>query len=363
MPVRNLISIEDVSLNWWNELYNTCRDIISKPDDYIDSCRGRVMASLFFEPSTRTQFSFQAAMQRLGGGVFGFSDPRTTSVSKGETLADTIRIAGSYADTIVIRSPLEGAAFAASLYADVPVINAGDGGHFHPTQTLADLTTICQKRGKIANLCVGLCGDLKYGRTVHSLVMALSKFPGIKFYLISPDELKIPEYMLHYMLLHGQSYEEVTNLEDVLPELDILYMTRVQRERFSDPQEYEKLRGCYVFDKKKLAPAKSDMLIMHPLPRVDEIAYEIDYDPRAVYFEQARLGMYIRMALLLQFTRLPRELQPKPEANNESRCESHSCITKVEPSLPSLTVGTKEHFCAYCDKKILTFRAVNDIIF
>ena len=355
MPVRNLISVEDVSLNWWNELYKTCCDIIAKPDDYIDSCRGKVMASLFFEPSTRTCFSFQAAMQRLGGSVFGFSDPRATSVSKGETLDDTIRIAASYADTIVMRSPLEGAAFAASLYSYVPVINAGDGGHFHPTQTLADLTTICQRRGKIENLRVGLCGDLKYGRTVHSLVMALSKFPGIKFYLISPDELKIPEYMLHYMLLHGQSYEEVTSLEDILPELDILYMTRVQRERFDNPLEYEKLRGCYVLDQKKLIPAKSDMLIMHPLPRVDEITHDVDYDSRAVYFEQARLGMYIRMALLLQFTHLAREIPPKPEANSDSRCESHRCITKTELNLPALAVGTSERFCAYCDKKILTF--------
>ena len=355
MPLRNLISIEDVSLNCWNELYKTCCDIIARPGDYLDACRGKVMASLFFEPSTRTCFSFQAAMQRLGGSVFGFSDPRSTSVSKGETLADTIRIAGAYADTAVIRSPYEGAAFAASLYSEIPLINAGDGGHFHPTQTLADLTTIFQRRGKIENLSVGLCGDLKYGRTVHSLVMALAKFPGIKFYLISPDELKIPEYMLHYMLLHGQSYEEVASLEDVLPQLDILYMTRIQRERFIDHLEYEKLCGCYILDRKKLSAAKSDMLVMHPLPRVDEIAADVDYDPRAVYFEQVRLGMYIRMALLLQFTQLKREAPPRPVPNSELHCENHNCITTVEPNLPPITVGTKERFCAYCDKKILTF--------
>ena len=355
MSIRNLISINDVSLQDWDRLYSRCCDIIARPGDYIDACRGRVMASLFFEPSTRTNFSFQSAMLRLGGGVFGFSDPSATSASKGETLADTIRIVASYADSIVMRSPHEGAARAAALYSELPIINAGDGGHMHPTQTLADLTTISQMRGGISSLTIGLCGDLKYGRTVHSLVLALAKFPGIKFYLISPDELRMPDYMLDFMIESGMEYTEVSSLEDSLPELDVLYMTRVQRERFSDPQEYFRLRDVYILTKSKLQNARADMLILHPLPRTSEIAMDVDSDSRAVYFEQARYGMYIRMALLLDLTQLPRQAPELPGALYGAKCVNPACITQAEPYLPALFASGSAQCCGYCDKKILTF--------
>ena len=356
MSLRNLISIADVSLDDWDRLYSRCCDIIAHPGDYADACRGKILTSLFFEPSTRTNFSFQAAMLRLGGGVFGFADPSATSASKGETLADTIRMVSAYADAIVMRSPLEGAARAASLYSDLPIINAGDGGHMHPTQTLADLTTISQKRGGISNLTVGLCGDLKHGRTVHSLVLALSKFPGMKFRLISPDELRMPEYMLNYMRENGQEYVEMTDLEASLSGLDILYMTRVQRERFADPLEYDRLRDVYVLTMDKLRGAKADLLVMHPLPRVGEIAQEVDGDPRAVYFEQARYGMFIRMALLLELCRLPRIAPETPDAFSAIMCANPACVTQAEPYLPALTASGNATRCGYCDKKLLTFQ-------
>lgn len=354
MNIRHLISIEDVTVSWWNDLYSLCCDIIKKPSDFSDACRGKVMASLFFEPSTRTNFSFQAAMMRLGGSVFGFADPNATSASKGETLADTIRMVSAYADTIVMRNPKEGAAYAASLYSEVPLINAGDGGHMHPTQTLADLTTISQKRGEIGGINIGLCGDLKYGRTVHSLVMALSKFPNVNFYLIAPRDLAMPEYMLTYMKQHGQKYIEVTSLESTIPQLDVLYMTRIQRERFIDPLEYERLKGVYVLTRTKLARAKKDLLIMHPLPRVDEISQDVDADPRAAYFEQARYGMFIRMALLLKLSHEPRILPRDVEIGKGTICTNPVCITQTEHYLPVLTKGDDEISCAYCDKKILT---------
>lgn len=357
MAVRHLISIEDVSVSWWEELYALCCDIIAHPGDYSLSCSGKVMASLFYEPSTRTNFSFQAAMMRLGGSVFGFSEPNATSASKGETLADTVRMMGSYSDTIVIRSPFEGAAMAASLFSDVPIINAGDGGHFHPTQTLADLTTICQKRGAIQNLNIGLCGDLLYGRTVHSLVLALSKFPNINFYLISPRELSIPDYMLAHLKRQKQKYVEITNLESTLPQLDVLYMTRIQRERFSNPADYDRLKNIYVLNRRKLSAAKPDMLVMHPLPRLDEISRDVDEDPRAVYFEQARYGMFIRMALLLKQSHLER-IQPKPVKTDlpdtGCRCRNPKCITASEPYLPTLGRADDPGACAYCDKNLLT---------
>jgi aspartate carbamoyltransferase catalytic subunit len=352
--MRHLISIEDVSLQWWDELYALCCDIINHPSDFSDACKGKVMASVFYEPSTRTNFSFQAAMMRLGGSVFGFSDPGATSSSKGETLADTIRMIASYADTIVMRSPKEGAAMAASMYSEVPLINAGDGGHMHPTQTLTDLTTISQKRGGIKNLNVGLCGDLKNGRTVHSLALALSKYPNISFYLISPRDLAMPDYMLTAMKAQGQKYIEVTGLESTLPQLDVLYMTRIQRERFVDPLEYERLKGVYVLTKSKLRSAKKELLIMHPLPRVDEISTDVDDDPRAVYFEQARYGMFIRMALLLKFSHYERIPPVTVRSNSEFKCKNASCITQTETYLPAIVKNSGETSCAYCDKKILT---------
>jgi len=327
--------------------------MISHPGDLADSCRGKIMASLFFEPSTRTSFSFQAAMLRLGGTIFGFSDPNGTSVSKGETLSDTIRVAGSYSDTIIIRSPYEGAAKAAALYSEVPIINAGDGGHFHPTQTLTDLATIAQKRGKIGNFRIGLCGDLKYGRTVNSLTEALLMFPGITFYFISPKELRAPEYVRELLRKNGREYIESDDLSACMPELDILYMTRIQRERFPSLEEYERLRGVYVLTKKLLERARPDMLILHPLPRHGEIEQDVDSDPRAAYFDQVRYGMYIRMALLLDFLHLPR-LAPPPVIgeNAAGKCQNPVCITRAEPYLPLLTPKDDPSRCGYCDKMI-----------
>lgn len=354
METRHLISIEDVSLAWWDYLYKQCCDIIARPGEYSLSCSGRVMASLFFEPSTRTNFSFQSAMMRLGGDVFGFSEPGATSTAKGETLADTVRMMSSYADVIVIRSPYEGAALAASLYSEVPIINAGDGGHFHPTQTLCDMTTISQKRGGIGDLNIGICGDLLYGRTVHSLVSALSRFPNINFFLISPRELSIPDYMLAHLKKQKQKYIEITSLESTLPQLDILYMTRIQRERFADPKDYDRLKNTYLINRRKMQAAKPDCLVMHPLPRLDEISRDVDDDPRAVYFEQARYGMFIRMALLLKmsfFERIP----PKPaESNTTMRCHNPKCITQSETYLPALAKEDDPESCAFCDKKMLT---------
>ena len=354
-PVRKLVSVDDMLREWWDALYARCCDIIARPGVYADSCRGKILASMFYEPSTRTNFSFQAAAQRLGAGVFGFSDPLGTSVSKGETLADTIRMTASYSDTIVIRSPQEGAATAASLYSEVPIINAGDGGHFHPTQTLTDLTTIAQKRGKIENLCIGLCGDLKNGRTVHSLVESLAMFQGISFYLISPPELRLPEYILDQMAANGQKFIESANLAECIPELDVLYMTRVQRERFHDAAEYRRLKDIYILTRKMLDGARDDMLILHPLPRYGEITQDVDTDPRAVYFEQARYGMLIRMALLLEFMHLPRLAAPPiTEMRVATDCSNPACVTKSDAYLPHIVSRSGSDRCGYCDKKIPT---------
>lgn len=351
MDVRHLVSVDDVTPAWFTELYSICRDMILKPEGYVDACHGKVMASLFFEPSTRTNFSFQSAMMRLGGSVFGFSDPSGTSASKGESLADTIRMVSAYADAVVMRSPQEGAALAGSLYSQVPLINAGDGGHMHPTQTLTDLTTICQKRGYVGDLNVGLCGDLKNGRTVHSLALALAKFPNIRFTFISPRELAMPAYVLTALREAGQKYAEVTSLESTIPQLDVLYMTRIQKERFADPLEYERNRGLYILTRRKLERARADMLVMHPLPRVDEISPDVDDDPRAVYFEQARYGMFIRMALLYRFVHAPRLETPSAYDPTPPLCKNERCVTKTELYLPN---QTKENgtICAYCDKQI-----------
>jgi len=310
---------------------------------------------MFYEPSTRTNFSFQAAAQRLGAGVFGFSDPVGTSVSKGETLADTIRMTASYSDTIVIRSPQEGSATAAALYSEVPVINAGDGSHFHPTQTLTDLTTIAQERGGIGGFRIGLCGDLKNGRTVHSLVEALNMFHGIKYTLISPKELRLPGYILSEMSARGQQYSEAESLSECIPELDILYMTRIQRERFLDAAEYRRLKDVYILTRKMLGGAKPDMLVMHPLPRYGEIAQDVDCDPRAVYFEQARYGMFIRMALLLEFMHLPRQAPPPVIGSRAAiECGNPACVTQSDTYLPQIVSKSGASICGYCDKPFST---------
>ena len=349
--MRHLIDFGDLTRAEWESLYQRCSDIMDHPADFMDACRGRVMASLFYEPSTRTNFSFQTAMLRVGGTVFGFADPKSTSTAKGETLKDTIKMVSGYADVVVMRNPKEGAAKAASLYSDVPVINAGDGGHMHPTQTMADLTTITRLRGKVDDLSIGLCGDLKNGRTVHSLIKALAKFQNITFFLISPRALAVPAYVRTYMRENNMRFTEVTGLEAVMPQLDVLYMTRIQKERFVDPVEYERNKGIYVLTRRKLERARPDMLVMHPLPRVDEITVDVDDDPRAVYFQQARYGMFARMALLEHLALQPRDEHPAPvEIGTRPICRNPRCDTQTEHYLPPLVkrIGGVD-CCGFCD--------------
>lgn len=353
MPNSHFLDIESMSREQWEQLYALCGDIMDAPEAFTDACRGKVMGSLFYEPSTRTNFSFQAAMMHLGGSAFGFADPNSSSVAKGETLKDTIKMVTAYSDVVVMRNPMEGAALAASLYADCPIINAGDGGHMHPTQTLADLVTIKRLRGGIDGINIGLCGDLKNGRTVHSLIKALSIFDNINFYLISPRDLRVPPYIIDHMNSRSQRFVEVTGLEAIIPQLDVLYMTRIQRERIEDPLMYDRLKGIYVLKRGKLEHAKKDLLIMHPLPRLDEINIDVDDDPRAVYFDQARFGMYARMALLILTLRSGREKAPPTPVGAKRLCVNDSCITASEPYLPALTKSDNGAVCcAYCDKGI-----------
>lgn len=299
--MRNLIDITDLTIQEIDELIATACDIIANPDKYCDACRRKKLATLFFEPSTRTRLSFEAAMLELGGSVLGFSEANSSSASKGESVADTVRVVGCYADIIAMRHPKEGAPMVASMHSPVPIINAGDGGHNHPTQTLTDLLTIHREKGHFDNLTVGLCGDLKFGRTVHSLIHALSRYTGIHFVLISPEELSLPSYIIQDVLeKKGMSYEETQDLEAVMPKLDILYMTRVQRERFFNEADYIRLKDSYILTLDKLKDAKEDLCILHPLPRVNEIATSVDNDSRACYFKQAQNGKYIRMALILK---------------------------------------------------------------
>lgn len=299
IKVRNLIDPTDFSTDEINEILVLAQDMEKNPDRYSNLCSGKILAALFYEPSTRTRLSFEAAMLRLGGRIIGFSEPNSTSVSKGESLEDTTKIISCYSDIIAIRHPKEGSAERASLYSDVPVINAGDGANQHPTQTLTDLSTIQNLKGRLSNLTVGLCGDLKFGRTVHSLIKALSRYSNNKIILISPDELKIPDYIKEEVLKNASmEIQEVKSLEEVIDNLDILYMTRIQKERFDSEDEYLRLKDSYILTKEKLRNAKDDMLILHPLPRVNEIHPDIDLDKRATYFKQARYGMYVRMALI-----------------------------------------------------------------
>lgn len=289
----------DLSNEEIEELFKLAEDIIENQEKYSEVCKGKLMASLFYEPSTRTRLSFESAMYRLGGQVIGFSEPGSSSVTKGESIADTIRTVNCYADIAVMRHPKEGAPRVASMHSDIPVVNAGDGGHQHPTQTLTDLLTIKSAKGKIENLTVGCCGDLKFGRTVHSLIKALSRYENINFVLISPQELKLPDYIKKEVLKkNGIEFMEVESLEENIDKLDILYMTRVQKERFFNEEDYVRLKDTYILNKDKMELAKEDMIILHPLPRVNEIDYEIDNDPRAYYFKQTKNGMYIRMALI-----------------------------------------------------------------
>lgn len=354
--MRSLIDILDFTVEEINELVNTACDMIENPSKYSECCKGKKLATLFFEPSTRTRLSFEAAMIELGGNVIGFSDAKNTSASKGETVADTSRVVSCYADIIAMRHYLEGAPMVASLNASVPVINAGDGGHAHPTQTLADLLTIHRKKGRFDNLTVGFCGDLKYGRPVHSLIHALSRYEGIKLVLISPKELALPDYIKREVIeKHQMPCIETDSLENALPELDILYMTRIQGERFDDVNEYERLKNSYVLNAEKMQNAKSDMAVLHPLPRVDEISVDVDSDPRACYFEQVFNGKNMRKALILK---LLTEAQKCSGFGGktfvESRhCGNPRCVSNAERGLGSKAIKTDDGYrCAYCESSI-----------
>ncbi len=356
--MRSLISILDLSVSELDGIIATAKDIIAHPEKYRESCKYKKLATLFFEPSTRTRLSFEAAMLELGGTVLGFSEANSSSAAKGESVADTAKTVSCYADIIAMRHPKEGAPYVASQAATIPVINAGDGGHNHPTQTLADLLTISREMGRLSNLTIGLCGDLKYGRTVHSLIEAMSRYEGIRFVLISPEELKLPDYVRENVLeKHKIPYTEVTSLEDAIPELDVLYMTRIQRERFDDPAEYDRLKDSYVLDMPKLQQAKPDMRVLHPLPRVNEISVKVDDDPRAAYFRQALNGKYMRMALILKL--LEEAQDPQKEAVDTTGfvydrvCCNPKCISSVEQELPHIFTPAEEGSlrCLYCEKK------------
>ena len=298
---RSILEPMDMTTAELEEIFDLADAIIDDPEKFANACDGKLLATLFYEPSTRTRFSFEAAMLRLGGKVIGFSEPNSSSVAKGESIADTIRTIACYADIAVMRHPKEGAPRVAANNTDMPVINAGDGGHMHPTQTLTDLLTIRRRKGGFTNLKIGLCGDLKFGRTVHSLIKAMSRYEGVEFIMISPEELRVPEYVRKGVLeANNIPYREVKKMKEVMPELDVLYMTRVQRERFFNEEDYIRLKDRYILDLEKIENAKEDLMILHPLPRVNEIAVEVDNDPRALYFEQAKNGMFVRMALIMK---------------------------------------------------------------
>ena len=297
--LKHLINITDLSVQEIDHLIEIADDIIEHPEQYWDACAHKKLATLFFEPSTRTRLSFTAAMMELGGNVLGFDQAASSSTAKGESVADTIVMASCYADIIAMRHPKEGAPYVGAQYASVPVINAGDGGHFHPTQTLTDLMTIHRKKGKLGGFTIGLCGDLKFGRTVHSLIDALLRYDDIRYVMVSPEELELPDYIKETLNKAGVEWKEVRSLDEAIPELDILYMTRVQKERFFNEEDYIRLKDSFILSRKMLAPAKEDLSILHPLPRVNEIAKDVDDDPRACYFYQALMGKYIRMALIL----------------------------------------------------------------
>ncbi len=359
--MRSLISILELSVEELDQLIATAKDIIAHPENYWDRCAHKKLATLFFEPSTRTRLSFEAAMLELGGSVLGFSEANSSSASKGESVADTAKTVSCYADIIAMRHPREGAPYVASQAASIPVINAGDGGHNHPTQTLADLLTISREMGRLNDLTIGLCGDLKYGRTVHSLIEAMSRYTGIRFVLISPKELKIPGF-IRYNVFENQGipYTETDSLEAAMPELDVLYMTRIQRERFDDPWEYERLKDSYVLNTEKMQLAKKNMCVLHPLPRVNEISVKVDEDPRAAYFRQALNGKYMRMALILKLLEEARQNPVKPAVETSQLeydrvCRNPKCITQTEQELPQIFRCTDKsadiHRCIYCEQR------------
>ena len=357
--MRSVIDIVDLSVEEIDELIAVANDIYANPEKYSEKCKGKKLATLFFEPSTRTRLSFEAAMLELGGTCLGFSAANSSSASKGESVADTSKVISCYADIIAMRHPKEGAPLVASMNASIPVINAGDGGHKHPTQTLADLLTISREKGRLNNLTVGFCGDLKYGRTVHSLIAALSRYENIKVVLISPEELKLPGYVEYgIMQKSGMKYEKTTDLDQVISSLDVLYMTRVQGERFADKDEYERLKDKYILTPEKLVNAKKDMAILHPLPRVNEISVKIDDDPRACYFKQVKNGKLMRMALILKLLAETQKTAPICEeelSEGVYTCKNPRCITSTEQEIKHIfKLVNKEkniHRCIYCEKR------------
>ena len=361
--MRSLIDIVDFSVEELDELLKTACDISEHPEKYAESCHGKKIATLFFEPSTRTRLSFEAAMLELGGNVIGFSEASSSSAAKGESIADTAKMISCYADIMAMRHPKEGAPYVAARSATIPVINAGDGGHCHPTQTLADLLTIYRELGRLDNLVIGCCGDLKYGRTVHSLISAMSRYKGIKVVLISPDELKLPKYVKYEVLdKNNMEYVETTSLEDAIPELDVLYMTRIQRERFDDSLEYERLKDSYVLTAEKMSAAKPTMRVLHPLPRVNEISVKVDDDPRAAYFRQALNGKFMRMALILKLLKEAAEgKQMESEGDvvtGRIICDNPRCISSTEQELEHkfkcVDAERGIYRCIYCEaKKVL----------
>ena len=358
--MRSLIDIVDFSVEELQQLLDTACDITENPDKYADSCKRKKLATLFFEPSTRTRLSFEAAMLELGGSVIGFSEAGSSSAAKGESVSDTAKMISCYADIMAMRHPKEGAPYVAAKAATIPVINAGDGGHCHPTQTLADLLTIYRELGRLDNLVIGCCGDLKYGRTVHSLISAMSRYSNIKVVLISPEELRLPKYVKYEVLdKNGMEYVETTSLEQAMPELDVLYMTRIQRERFDSNDEYERLKDSYILTAEKLQTAKPTMRVLHPLPRVNEISVKVDDDPRAAYFRQALNGKYMRMALILKLLEDAKNgVAPSSEPElivDEFKCTNPRCITSTEQELQhAFRLMDAEHGiyrCIYCDSK------------
>ena len=354
MTNKNLIDLEALSVDQIAKLIKKAKKIMQSPADYRHACDGKILATLFYEPSTRTQMSFQTAMLKLGGRTIGFDNPMNSSVSKGENLKDTISVIGGYADIIAIRHPVEGTAKAASLYSGVPLINCGDGGHLHPTQTLTDIVTLSCEKGRLDHMKIGVCGDLLNGRTVHSLIKTLAKYEGNSFVLISTKELSVPLYIIDILEKNNCKYEISHSLSDAISDLDVLYMTRIQRERFKSEDEYEAQKNVFVLDREKLDRARDDMIILHPLPRVNEITVDIDDDPRALYFKQAQYGMYGRMALILlllqdeDFVIASRETVISPQ-----HCNNPKCVTQSEAYLPNLSyrkLGMQ--MCDFCDKRI-----------
>lgn len=356
---EHVIDLEEIPKDKLQRVIELACEIKKHPKQYSESCKGKILATLFYEPSTRTQMSFRAAMMRLGGNTLGFDNPLNSSVAKGENLKDTIKIIGGYADIIAIRHPVEGAAKAASLFSDVPLINAGDGGHLHPTQTLTDLVTLYNEVGHLDHLKIGICGDLKNGRTTHSLIKTMSHYEGNEFILISTEDLKVPSYIKSFLKAYGYKYTELTNLSEAMPSLDVLYMTRIQKERFSSEEEYQKQSGVFVLDTEKLSLAKNTLKVLHPLPRVDEITIEVDDDPRAMYFKQAVYGMYARMALMYLMVNEPLSSISKTSAKIEDskihKCKNPNCITNKEPYLKSLFKKSCGDMltCLYCDSPML----------